>query len=46
LDAVKHGFEVQLLVEGVRGVELATGDCDAAIIRMREAGVQIVKGQK
>jgi nicotinamidase/pyrazinamidase len=46
LDAVQHGFEVQLLVEGVRGVELASGDCDAAIIRMREAGVQIVKGQQ
>ncbi|REK11971.1 MAG: bifunctional nicotinamidase/pyrazinamidase [Planctomycetota bacterium] len=44
LDAVELGFEVGLLAEGARGVERSPGDCDAAIRRMKEAGVQIVEG--
>lgn len=41
LDAVGLGFEVRLLLEGVRGVELAPGDCESAITQMKEAGVQV-----
>lgn len=43
LDAVELGFEVRLLIEGVRGVELMPGDCDAAIGQMKNAGVQVVE---
>ncbi len=42
LDAVKLGFEVRLLVEGVRGFELDIGDGKAAIAAMSDAGVTIV----
>lgn len=45
LDAIRLGLEVRLLIEGVRGVELKLGDCEAAIRQMRELGVQIVKEQ-
>jgi nicotinamidase/pyrazinamidase len=41
LDAVELGFEVRLIVEGVRGVDLNAGDCDAAIASMRSSGVKI-----
>lgn len=40
-DAIELGFEVRLLVEGVRGVDLNSGDCDAAIAAMRNSGVTI-----
>lgn len=41
LDAIKLGFEVRLITEGVRGVELAPGDCEKAIHLMEEAGVEL-----
>ncbi|QDU90346.1 nicotinamidase/pyrazinamidase [Pirellulimonas nuda] len=41
LDAVGLGFETTLLVEGTRGVELESGDCDAAVEEMKRAGVKI-----
>jgi nicotinamidase/pyrazinamidase len=41
LDAVELGFEVRLIVEGVRGVELKPGDCEAAIAEMHSSGVTI-----
>lgn len=44
LDAVDLGFDVSLLVEGVRGVELTPGDCEKAIDEMRSRGVQILQG--
>lgn len=43
LDAVELGFETRLLLEGVRGVELNPGDCDAAVDEMRKAGVKVMK---
>lgn len=42
LDARRLGFRTRLITEGVRGVELAAGDCEKAIAEMREAGVEIV----
>ena len=42
LDARKLGFNIGLIIEGVRGVELNPGDCDAAIEEMKEAGVKVV----
>ena len=41
LDARRDGFAATLLLEGCRGVELETGDIDAAIAEMRDAGVRI-----
>ena len=42
LDARALGFDVSLVQDGSRGVELAPGDCDKAIAEMRAAGVKIV----
>ena len=42
LDACRDGFEVFLIEDGCRGVELEAGDTDAAISEMRVAGVTIV----
>jgi nicotinamidase/pyrazinamidase len=42
LDARKLSFDTSIIIEGVRGVELNPGDCDAAIEEMKEAGVKVV----
>jgi nicotinamidase/pyrazinamidase len=39
LDAVDLGFRTVLINEGIRGVELASGDCQRALHEMRAAGV-------
>ena len=41
LDARQLGFNVTLIREGISGVELHPGDCQAAISAMQSAGVQI-----
>ena len=41
LDSVKLGFKTKLILPGCRGVELHSGDIDAAVEQMRAAGVQI-----
>jgi nicotinamidase/pyrazinamidase len=41
LDAIDFGFQVTLLVDAVRGVDLQPGDCARAIEEMRAAGVEI-----
>jgi nicotinamidase/pyrazinamidase len=41
LDAINLGFRAKLLPDGVRGVELAPGDCERATSDMRAAGVII-----
>lgn len=41
LDAVALGFKTTLLTEGIRGVELAPGDCEQAIAEMQASGVVI-----
>ena len=43
LDARTDGFDVWLIEDGCRGVELASGDTDRAIAAMREAGITIVE---
>ncbi|MEX0825562.1 MAG: isochorismatase family protein [Acidimicrobiia bacterium] len=42
LDAIRLGYETIALVDGIRAVDLAEGDGDAAIGAMQEAGVAIV----
>ena len=41
LDGLALGFRVVLLTEGIRGVELRSGDCQQAIEEMRAAGATI-----
>lgn len=41
LDALSLGFGVTLLEDGCRGVELQSGDVDAAVLAMKEAGALI-----
>jgi nicotinamidase/pyrazinamidase len=43
LDARALGFDVWLVEDGCRGVELAPGDSERAITEMREAGTTIVE---
>ncbi len=42
LDAARQGFEVIVLVDAVRAVDLAPGDGDRAMTAMREAGARFV----
>lgn len=42
LDAVRLGYETIALTEGIRAVDLAEGDGDAAIAALQEAGVTVV----
>lgn len=42
LDARSLGFETEIIIEGVRGVELQEGDCENAIKEMKDAGVRII----
>ncbi|HVT82944.1 MAG TPA: bifunctional nicotinamidase/pyrazinamidase [Phycisphaerae bacterium] len=41
LDARQLGYEVNLILEGCRGVNLKAGDVDAAVAEMRAAGVVV-----
>jgi nicotinamidase/pyrazinamidase len=43
LDARQLGFEVAVVVDGCRGVELAPGDSDKAFAEMRAAGASLVE---
>jgi nicotinamidase/pyrazinamidase len=42
LDGRRLGFEVSLVAEGCRGVELRAGDVAKAVEEMRGAGVRVV----
>ncbi|MBA3396919.1 MAG: bifunctional nicotinamidase/pyrazinamidase [Deltaproteobacteria bacterium] len=44
LDALQLGYEVTLVEDGCRGVDLAPGDSERAIAEMREAGAKITDG--
>jgi nicotinamidase/pyrazinamidase len=44
LDARREGFEAKLAIDACRGVGLAPGDIDHALKLMRDAGVEIVRG--
>lgn len=41
LDALRHGFEVVVLEDAVRGVNVQPGDADRALAEMREAGAVV-----
>lgn len=46
LDAVSEGFEVWLVLDACRGVELQPGDVEAAVAEMRAAGVRVVQSDE
>ena len=41
LDAIELGFKTRLIVDGVRGIEQAPGDCERAIAKMQKRGVTV-----
>lgn len=41
LDAIREGFAATLIEDACRGVNLAVGDVDKAVVEMREAGATI-----
>jgi nicotinamidase/pyrazinamidase len=41
-DALHEGFEVLLLEDAIRGVEVQLGDCQQAIEELRQAGAMVV----
>jgi nicotinamidase/pyrazinamidase len=41
LDALRHGFEVTVDTEGVRGVEVEPGDSERALAELRAAGATV-----
>ncbi len=43
LDGRKAGFQVVVLEDAIRGVEINPGDCDRALQEMREAGCAFVR---
>ncbi len=42
VDARMLGFPVKVVLEGIRAVDLADGDGEKALIRMRDAGAEVV----
>ena len=46
LDALEEGFAVRVIEDGIRAVDLETGDGDRAIQAMREAGANIVQSSE
>jgi nicotinamidase/pyrazinamidase len=41
-DALQEGFEVLVLADAIRGVEMQPGDCHRALEELRQAGAQII----
>ena len=42
LDAVRLGYRTQVLLDGIRAVDLAQGDGDRALSTMADAGVELI----
>jgi nicotinamidase/pyrazinamidase len=42
LDALQEDFEVLVLEDAIRGVEVNPGDCRRAIEKMRQAGAELI----
>jgi nicotinamidase/pyrazinamidase len=43
LDGKKAGLGVIVLEDAIRGIEVSPGDCAAAMVHMRAAGIQVVE---
>jgi len=46
LDALRQGFEVVVVEDGIRGVEVEPGDTERAIAEMRAAGARFVRSDQ
>lgn len=46
LDAVKNGFEVTVLEDAIRGVEVQPGDCARALEEMKRAGIRLLRTEE
>jgi nicotinamidase/pyrazinamidase len=46
LDALKHGFELQVLTDAVRGVDLQLGDSERALQEMQAAGATLTTAEE
>jgi nicotinamidase/pyrazinamidase len=46
LDALKHGFEVQVLTDAVRGVDLQPGDSERALHEMQASGATLTTSEQ
>ncbi len=46
LDALREGFNVAVVLDGCRGVEMAAGDTERAVAAMRAAGARIVTSRE
>ncbi len=46
LDAVKNGFEVTVLEDAIRGVEVHPGDCARALEEMKRAGIRLLRTEE
>lgn len=46
LDGRKHGFEVFVIEDAIRGIEVNPGDCEKAKREMEEAGVRLVPSDR
>lgn len=46
LDALKAGFEVVVIKDAIRGIEVNNGDCEKAMSEMRKAGATFVKTEE
>ena len=46
LDAIDLGLKTNLIVDGCRGVDLKTGDVDAAILEMESSGVVVMSSEE
>lgn len=44
LDALKEGFDVMVIEDGIAAVEVEAGDGQKAIERMRSSGAEVVAG--
>jgi len=46
LDGVRLGFDVAVVVDGCRAVDMKPGDGDLALAEMAEAGCQVIRSQE
>lgn len=42
LDAIRDGFEAKLIRAATRGVDMAAGDVERAVVEMADAGVELI----
>jgi nicotinamidase/pyrazinamidase len=46
LDAVREGFEVTVVTDAIRGIDVEPGDSERAIEEMRDAGAELVTSER